>query len=213
MSEGYFVPEASGVAELIEKRSRFIGQVWRVESEAEAIETIRQTRAKYHDARHNCWCYLFPDGSMRCSDDGEPQGTAGQPMLEVFRRAGVFHACCVVTRYFGGILLGPGGLMRAYTQAAANALEAAGIARARLLSVLEIPCPYPLFERVKAHLHAFEGLAEEIVYGETIQIRALVPPERTEAFCAGLAELSGGALAASDLGKVYKVLSAVKERW
>jgi uncharacterized YigZ family protein len=132
MSEGYFVPEASGVAELIEKRSRFIGQVWRVESEAEAIETIRQTRAKYHDARHNCWCYLFPDGSMRCSDDGEPQGTAGQPMLEVFRRAGVFHACCVVTRYFGGILLGPGGLMRAYTQAAANALEA-GVSRGRAI--------------------------------------------------------------------------------
>ena len=104
------IPFSAAQSEFTEKRSRFIGQVWPVSSEEEAQERIRSAKKKYHDARHNCWCYILGDTVLRYSDDGEPQGTAGQPMLNVFQREGVGNVCCVVTRYFGGILLGAGGL-------------------------------------------------------------------------------------------------------
>lgn len=208
MPEGYLVPASDGTAELVEKRSRFIGHVWRVESEDEAMERLRQTRAKYHDARHNCWCWLLPDGSLRSSDDGEPQGTAGQPMLDVFRRAGVSGICCVVTRYFGGILLGPGGLVRAYTQAAKDALAAAGLLQARPMHALEISSSYPLFERLRAQLSACGGTAEQIEYGEEVRIRAVLPAEGAEAFRSALTELSGGDIEAADLGEVFRFFPA-----
>ena len=130
MSE-YFVPTAMGAGEYIEKRSRFLGEVWPVEDEAGARACIESVKKKYYDARHHCWCFRLRGGVERYSDDGEPQGTAGQPMLNVFQREGVENVLCVVTRYFGGTLLGTGGLVRAYTQAAKEALNAAGISVVR----------------------------------------------------------------------------------
>ena len=96
----YLIPTGEGESELVEKRSRFLGHVWRAASEEEARRRIEETRKTHYDARHNCWCYLLKDGPVRYSDDGEPQGTAGQPMLNVFQREGVTDAVCVVTRYF-----------------------------------------------------------------------------------------------------------------
>lgn len=123
----YYIPTAPSETEFVEKRSRFIGHVWPVESEEEARGYIEAMKKKYYDARHNCWCYRIKEGGVeRYSDDGEPQGTAGQPMLNVFQREEVTNVCCVVTRYFGGVLLGAGGLVRAYTQSAKDALDAAG---------------------------------------------------------------------------------------
>ena len=122
MSE-YLIPTREAQATLVEKRSEFIGHVWPVDTEEEARAHIEWAKKKYHDARHNCWCYLVKDGAVRYSDDGEPQGTAGQPMLGVFQKEGVTNVCCVVTRYFGGILLGAGGLVRAYTQTSKMALD------------------------------------------------------------------------------------------
>ena len=122
----YYVPTGAGESEYVEKRSRFLGHVRLVENEEEARAFIAEMKKKYYDARHNCWCYLLKDGPERYSDDGEPQGTAGIPMLEVFRREGVTNLVCVVTRYFGGVLLGAGGLFRAYTKSAKDALDAAG---------------------------------------------------------------------------------------
>lgn len=110
--EEYLIPTRTAQAEFVEKRSTFIGHVWPVDSEEQARAHIEEMKKKYHDARHNCWCYLIKDGPVRYSDDGEPQGTAGQPMLAVFQKEGVTNACCVVTRYFGGVLLGAGGLVR-----------------------------------------------------------------------------------------------------
>ena len=129
--DSYRIPTKSGASEYVDKRSRFLGLVRPVGSEDEAREIIAACKKQYHDARHNCWCYLLRDGTERYSDDSEPQGTAGIPMLEVFRRAGVTNAVCVVTRYFGGVLLGTGGLLRAYTAAAADALADAGISVVR----------------------------------------------------------------------------------
>ena len=105
----YYIPTQAGEAELVEKRSRFIGHVWRVESEEEARARIEEMKKRYYDARHNCWCYLLREGPVRYSDDGEPQGTAGQPMLNVFQREEVTNVCCVVTRFFGGPRGGGGG--------------------------------------------------------------------------------------------------------
>ena len=124
----YYVPTAPSETEFVEKRSRFIGRVKPVETEEEARAFVEEVRRRHHDARHNCWCYLLREGNvLRYSDDGEPQGTAGQPMLGVFEKEGVTNLVCVVTRYFGGVLLGAGGLVRAYTQSAKDALDGAGI--------------------------------------------------------------------------------------
>ena len=130
MSEDYFIPGAAAQSEFTEKKSRFLSHLWPVASEEEARARIEEMRKTYYDARHNCWCYLLREGSvLRYSDDGEPQGTAGQPMLNVFQRRAITNVCCVVTRYFGGVLLGAGGLTRAYTRGASDVLTVAGRSR------------------------------------------------------------------------------------
>lgn len=117
MGDKIYVPYQEAESEFVEKRSRFIGHIWPVDSEDQAQELIRRVKKQHYDARHNCWCYLLGGTVVRYSDDGEPQGTAGQPMLAVLQRENVTNAVCVVTRYFGGILLGAGGLTRAYGKA------------------------------------------------------------------------------------------------
>ena len=194
MSE-YLVPFMDTDSEFVEKRSRFISHIWRVESEAEARARIEEMKKKYYDARHNCWCYLLKEGNVvRYSDDGEPQGTAGQPMLNVFQRESVTNVCCVVTRYFGGILLGAGGLTRAYTKGAKDALDAAGICRMSLWTVWEVPCTYPLFERVKLEIAACGGVVRGADYGADIVIQAAFPTGGAEQFAPRLTELSAGQL-------------------
>ena len=126
MGDKIYVPYQEAESEFVEKRSRFIGHIWPVDSEDQAQELIRRVKKQHYDARHNCWCYLLGGTVVRYSDDGEPQGTAGQPMLAVFQREHVTNVLCVVTRYFGGILLGAGGLTRAYSKSARDALAAAG---------------------------------------------------------------------------------------
>ena len=116
--EEYLVPTAYAQAEFTEKKSRFIGRIWPVETEEAALEKIQSMKKQHYDATHNCWAYIIKDGAVRFSDDGEPGGTAGMPMLQVLQREGLFNVVCVVTRYFGGILLGAGGLVRAYTKGA-----------------------------------------------------------------------------------------------
>ena len=200
----YLVPSAPAIAEFVEKRSRFIGHVWPVETEEMARAYIAQTKAEHHDARHNCWCYLLREGGVvRYSDDGEPQGTAGQPMLEVFRREGVENVCCVVTRYFGGILLGAGGLLRAYTRSAKDALDAAGISVMRRRILLGLSCPYPLFERMKLEVEALGGLVEEVSYGVDVRLYLLLPEEQTAHFSARVAELTAGGVSPETLGERF----------
>ena len=145
----YLVPTAFGEDEFYEKKSHFIGRVWPVETEEEALEKIQAMKKQHYDATHNCWAYIIKDGAVRFSDDGEPGGTAGMPMLQVLQREGLYNIVCVVTRYFGGILLGAGGLVRAYTKGAKIAVDAAGKSMKRVWTVVYLPCPYPFYERVK----------------------------------------------------------------
>ena len=188
----YLIPSGAGEAELTEKRSRFLGHVRPVETEDEARAFIAEMKNKYYDARHNCWCYLIRGGPERYSDDGEPQGSAGIPMLEVFRREGVTNAVCVVTRYFGGVLLGTGGLLRAYTQSAKDALDAAGLSVVRRWLEASIPCPYAMLERIKQETAAFGGSVAGMDYGAEVTLHALLPEERAEEFSARVFDLSAG---------------------
>ena len=200
----YYIPTASSETEFVEKRSRFIGHVWRVESEEEARARIEETRKKHYDARHNCWCYIIKDGPVRYSDDGEPQGTAGQPMLNVFQREGVVNVCCVVTRYFGGILLGAGGLVRAYTQSAKDALDAAGISVVRRWVAMEVPCTYAQFEAMRREVSAFGGVVEEVDYGSDVVLSALLPEERAEEFAAHVLDATAGTVEVLEAGEQLK---------
>ena len=206
MSEGgYLVPFESAQSEFVEKKSRFISHIWRVESEDEARARIEEMRKKYYDARHNCWCYLLHEsGVLRYSDDGEPQGTAGQPMLNVFQRRQVSNVCCVVTRYFGGVLLGAGGLTRAYSRGAADALTAAGQSRMCLWETARLTIPYALFEQLKLLCAGEGGSIEQTEYGAQIDLTLTLPEGGCAALQEKLTELSAGALTLEKAGDAFR---------
>ena len=160
-------------------------------------------RKQHYDARHNCWCYILKSGQKRYSDDGEPQGTAGQPMLNVFEREGVVAVLCIVTRYFGGILLGAGGLCRAYTKAAKDALDAAGISKMQPWLRQQITVPYALFERAKLLIAAQEGTVEDAQYGADILITYRIPEGADERLRTALREASSGSVVPSLLEEIF----------
>ena len=184
--------------EFIINKSRFIGYAAPCETEAEALAFLQSIRTKHKDATHNCYAYIIGQnaGIMRYSDDGEPGGTAGLPMMEVLKHQGVVNCCCVVTRYFGGVLLGAGGLTRAYAKSAKDALDAAGKARMRLWSAVTVDCPYPMLERLKLLAAAHGGTVEGTDFGAAVSVRILLPQENAAGFDAALTELSAGTMTA-----------------
>ena len=192
MSE-YYIPAGAGEAEFTEKRSSFLGHVRVVGTEDEAKAFVAEMKKKYHDARHNCWCYIIRGGAVRYSDDGEPQGTAGIPMLEVLKREGIENVVCVVTRYFGGVLLGAGGLLRAYTKSAKDALDAAGVSVVRRWVRAEVPCTYSLLERIKLECAASGGVVQDVEYGAGVCLKLLLPEEAAEPFAVRVADITAGA--------------------
>ena len=203
MSE-FRVPFQAADSEFVEKRSRFISHIWPVETEEQAQQYIKDMKAKYYDARHNCWCYRIGPATARYSDDGEPQGTAGQPMLKVLEREEVTNVCCVVTRYFGGILLGAGGLTRAYAKGAKDALVASGVAVMGAWARVEIPCTYPLYERVKLEVEAQSGVIDDTLYGADVTLSVSLPADRRAALQARLTELSSGAITLRLLSEEFR---------
>ena len=194
-----------GEGELIEKKSRFIATVKPVDSEDEALEFIAGLKKKYWNATHNCFAFVIGERQeiQRCSDDGEPQGTAGQPMLNVFQRQEIWNVCCIVTRYFGGVLLGAGGLTRAYTKGAADALSAAGVARMGLWTLWDVPCTYPLLERMKLEAAAAGGVIRDAEYGADITLRVAFPAGTAETFQLRLTEFSAGSLTMTAAGEEF----------
>ena len=201
----YYIPTRASETEFTEKRSRFLGHVWRVENEAEARARIEEMKKRYYDARHNCWCYRLREGGVeRYSDDGEPQGTAGQPMLNVFQREEVTNVVCVVTRYFGGILLGAGGLVRAYTKSAKDALDAAGISVVRRWTQVTLTVPYSLFERVKLEAESLGGVLGEPEYAAQVTMPVLLPEDKVEAFTQRMTEITAGSVVPAVTGEILK---------
>ena len=199
----YLTPLETATSEFTEKRSTFRSDIFLVETEAEAKARLEEVRKKHHDARHHCWCYRLRNGLERYSDDGERQGTAGQPMLNVFQRENVTNVLCVVTRYFGGILLGAGGLTRAYARGAKDALDAAGIAVNRLWSKVEILCPYPLFERLKLLIASKGGQVSDTAYTADVLVTAMFPAGEVENFRLALQELSNGSVGCEVTGQAF----------
>ncbi len=189
--DDYLIPAGFGEIEYVEKRSRFIGRVWPASSEAEALGLLNGVREKHWDASHNVYAYsIRASGVTRFSDDGEPSGTSGMPVLDVFRKAGVQDFCCVVTRYFGGILLGAGGLVRAYSKAAAMALDAAGRARMTRLFDVSLVCSYPQYERIRPELPRFGAQVESTDFGIDVELKLSMTPESFDRFSPRVTELT-----------------------
>ena len=202
--EEYLVPTGYGEDEFTEKKSRFIGRVWQVDTEEEALSKIQEMKKLHYDATHNCWAYIIKDGAVRFSDDGEPGGTAGMPMLQVLEREGLSNVVCVVTRYFGGILLGAGGLVRAYTKGAKIAVDAAGKSMKRVWTVLYVPCPYNFYERVKLEVEAFGGLIRNTEFGTEVELEILVPEAQSQPFQTRLTDMSAATIEAMETGQEYR---------
>ena len=202
--EEYLVPSGYGEDEFIEKKSRFIGRVWPVETEEEALAKIAEMKKQHYDATHNCWAYVLKSGAMRFSDDGEPGGTAGNPMMQVLQKENLFNVCCVVTRYFGGTLLGAGGLVRAYTKGTKIAIDAAGKSMKRVWSVLYIPCPYSFYERVKLEAEAFGGVIRDTQFGAEVELEILVAQPKAQEFLDKILDMTSGTVEGMETSQEYR---------
>ena len=208
----YLVPTDFGQDEFVEKKSRFIGRVWPVATEAEALEKIQDMKKQHYDANHNCWAYVIKDGPMRFSDDGEPGGTAGNPMMQVLQRENLYNVVCVVTRYFGGILLGAGGLVRAYTKGAKIAIDAAGKSMKRVWSVLYVPCPYSYYERMKLEIEAFDGVLRDTQFGAEVELEILIAQPKAQAFLDRVVDMTAGTVEGMEVAQEYRAFPVnVKE--
>ena len=164
------------------------------ETEEEALARLKQMREQYWDATHNVYAYIIRDGATRFSDDGEPGGTAGMPVLQVLQREELYNVTCVVTRYFGGILLGAGGLVRAYAHGAKIAVDAAGRSIKRIWTNVYLPCPYSWYERIRLEVAAFGGMIRETQFGADVELDLLLPEEQTQGFLERVTDLSAGTI-------------------
>ena len=183
-----------GTGEIVEKKSRFIATVRLVESEEEALSCLEALRKKYWDARHNCFVYIIGENqeTVRCSDDGEPSGTAGRPMLEVLLRENIKNIVVVVTRYFGGTLLGTGGLVRAYTQAVKEGLNDCKIGVLRMGVPLALTTDYNGIGKILYLLSAMGLAPKDSDYGEKVTLQVLVPVEEKDRLVRDITEATAG---------------------
>jgi len=188
-------------AEMEEKKSIFIGTAAPVSSEEEARELIAEMRRQYHDASHNVYAYILNGGAVaRYSDDGEPQGTAGVPVLNVLKMSGATDLCVVVTRYFGGILLGAGGLVRAYSAAAKLALDEAGVVTMADFAILSVRVNYSDYQRVIVQLPKMGVTEDDAAFETAVTIHAGVLASRVEEVTRLLSEMTGGRASVEVIG-------------
>ena len=203
MAESYLTVKSENQAEYIEKKSRFIGYVRSVETEADALAFIKAIRTKHYDATHNCYAYQVGEHNelQRSSDAGEPAGTAGRPILEVIKKSQLKNTCVVVTRYFGGILLGAGGLVRAYSRAAQDGIKSAGVVEKIPAAVISLTLDYPLWGKVENYLQNQSLTTKDIIYMEKITVPVLVPLTERDSFHKAVAELGNGQIQILDLAE------------
>lgn len=194
--DSYLTLAGPGRDETVIQRSRFIGQAWPCASEEEALASLRKVRESMRDARHHCYAYIIGEneGILRYSDDGEPGGTAGMPILSLMRAEKLVNCCAVVTRYFGGILLGTGGLVRAYTEACRIALDAAGIVRMERTSRFLCEVPYPVWNSVRYAMYRMPVRTADISFGSAVSFTLLVRSGDQEKTLSDLAAASGRTL-------------------
>ena len=191
--ELYTTLAGEGSDEFEEKRSLFIGHAKHITSEEEAMEFVKAKKKEYSDATHNCWAYLLKGGIVaRYSDDGEPQGTAGVPMLETIRKSGVCDAVVVVTRYFGGILLGAGGLVRAYSHGTKIALDAAEIVTYEKYAELSLACSYSDYQKYSVVLPTFNAIIDSTDFTDKVVVRFAIKETLVDTLAKKITEMSGG---------------------
>lgn len=200
----YITVSENSAEEYIVNKSRFIGYCAPVTTQEEAVEFVNQIKKRHSDATHNVYAYMIrtPEYS-RYSDDGEPQGTAGMPVLDVIKKNGLTDVCVVVTRYFGGILLGAGGLVRAYSHSAKLAVEAAGIITMSPCSVLKVVCDYGFYGRLTTLVPEFGGITESTDFAENVTLVFRLPSKNEENFVKALTEESFGKVFAEKIGEKF----------
>ena len=199
---------ARSSAEFTERKSVFIGHGAPVNSEDEAKAFIESIRREHRDAKHNCHAYILRGGVKRFSDDGEPGGTAGVPMLDVLEKSGITNACIVVTRYFGGILLGAGGLVRAYSHAAKLAVEACGIGVMTECAVMTVRVGYDFFGTLDRLLGESGAVTTGTEYTDSVTVTFHLPANAAEPLIAKIIDVSGGKYTPVIVGTEYKSLKA-----
>ena len=206
MSDSYKTVKIESFGEFIEKRSRFIGYCKPVKTEEDATAFINEIRAKHWDARHNVYAYSLREGNLRrYSDDGEPSGTAGMPVLDVITKNEVYDVCVVVTRYFGGILLGKGGLVRAYAQGAKLALEAGQVIKMQSCLLCSLGCSYNQYGKVSAAVIDAGAQIDDTLYEADVVIKFHMPSELLPSLNKKLADISAGEVQAEGKEEKYFV--------
>ena len=216
MTDTYKTLRQNSEAEYVEKRSRFISRLWTVATEAEAKALLGEMRTKHWDASHNVYAWVIREEDMveapasgvrmlaRHSDDGEPQGTAGLPVLDVLRRGEICNALCVVTRYFGGVLLGASGLTRAYAHAAKLALNEAGVLLWQRWAEARLVCDYARYERLRAAALQGGALVEREDFLQDVTLTLAIPAEEWDGLQALLTDVSAGEAALQRLGERHR---------
>lgn len=208
MTESYMTVRQAGHNEVTIQKSRFIGYASPCATEEEAIRYIQAIREQHREARHHCYAYIIGSNSgiMRYSDDGEPGGTAGMPMLDLLKKEQTVNCCVVVVRYFGGILLGTGGLVRAYTQGCKLALEAAEIVRMELSDVIQCRVNYSLWNTIQYALKNMDILVGGVQYLDTVEFEYAVRKKDSEESIRTLLNKTDGKLE-------YKILEEAYRAW
>ncbi len=200
----YLTLEKEAFAEFVEKRSRFIGYAKPVKTQEEAMDFINAVRSKHWDATHNVYAYVLRDGqSRRYSDDGEPSGTAGVPVLDVLLKEDLTDCVVVATRYFGGVLLGAGGLVRAYSHTSKIAVEAAGIIKMSVCAVLSVTCDYNFYGKLSSLIPEHGGIIENTEFGENVTVEFYLPAANEGSFNAKLIDSSFGRFSAVKITEKY----------
>lgn len=208
----YFTVSKPAQDSFIEKRSEFIGYISPVSTNDEAVEFINSIKAQHRKAKHNVYAYILRnDNISRYSDDGEPQGTAGMPVLEVLKKRGLTDVCVVVTRYFGGILLGGGGLVRAYSHAASLACDAADIMHMCLCHKLRISTDYGMYGKISYLLPNFDTITVSSDFGSDVTLEILVLSEKLKPLTDELTEVTNGSVELTDCGEFYEDFSSIKK--
>ena len=208
----YYTVSEAAEASFIEKRSEFIGYIAPVKTDEEAVNFINTIKAKHRKAKHNVYAYILrKDNITRYSDDGEPQGTAGVPVLDVLQKRGLTDVCVVVTRYFGGILLGGGGLVRAYSHAASLACDAAHTMDMCLCHRLKICTDYGMYGKLTYILPNFETITVNSDFADSVTLELLVLSKKLSALISEITEITNGSAEITDCGELFEDFSSVRK--
>ncbi|MBE7027003.1 MAG: YigZ family protein [Ruminococcaceae bacterium] len=204
MKPSYKTVARSASATMIERKSKFIATVRPVKTESQALELIAEMKSKYYDATHNVYAYIIGEGNiMRYSDDGEPSGTAGVPVLEVMRKEGLIDTAVVVTRYFGGILLGAGGLVRAYGASAKLGLDEAKIVTRTLCDLVEVSCDYTLFGKVQYETLGAGYIISDIVYESDVRVYVYTKIDKTDEYIKLMCDITNAKVQTKKVAQEY----------